>query len=310
MNGPAASTGPIRWTEVRVAVPLGWQELVADALALGACTSVVFGRTSIGTEPAPEGTDYVRTFIADHEDTNELRATIRARLDGLADSTGADELRGLALRFQSLPPEDYASSWRRSWRPFRLGRLAIVPPWREYEPRPNELLLLLEPGGAFGSGRHPTTRACLRIVQERVRPGARVLDAGSGSGILSVAAALFGASEVLGFDVDANGARYGTALARDNGVADACSFRTGDFGVLSQADTEYHGVLANIYSDVIVAHAGDLRARVRDGAWFAFSGCPTHHLETTRAAIDGAGFRIDQEHTRGRWTTFEGEARP
>ena len=101
---------PPAWTEVLVLAPLGWSELVAEALALGPCTSVAFGAPSLGSEEPPEGHDYVRTFVAEVEDTPELRARLERALAGLAGRTGAEELAGLAPRFRRLPPEDYASS--------------------------------------------------------------------------------------------------------------------------------------------------------------------------------------------------------
>ena len=85
-------SGPPGWTEVRVAVPLGWHELVAEVLAVGPCTTVALGRTSIGMEPAPAGCDWVRTFVLDDADTAELREGIRTALAGLEQSTGAAEL--------------------------------------------------------------------------------------------------------------------------------------------------------------------------------------------------------------------------
>jgi ribosomal protein L11 methyltransferase len=297
----------VSWLEVRVLVPVGWHELVAEALALGPCTTVAVGNPSIGQEAPPEGFDFVRTFVPDDADTPALRAELTAALARLGEATGCDELRGLAPRFKRLPPEDYATSWRKSWRPFRVGRLAVVAPWWTGDLRPTDVRLELEPGGAFGSGRHATTRTCLKVLLERVAGGERVLDAGSGSGILAVAAALLGAGRCLGFDVDPTGRRYGEELAARNGVAGRCAFRTGGFETLGPGDEDFDVVLANIYSDVIQEHAAELRARLRPGGWFAFSGCPTQHRDATRTAIGAAGLELAEERRRGRWHTFVGQ---
>ena len=296
-------TPPVRWTEVRVLVPQSWQELVAETLATGPCTSVAFGRPSLGVDAPPEGLEYVRTFLPSTSDSPHERASIVRSLRELADSTGAHELADLRVEFKELPPEDYANSWKKSWKPFRARRLCVLPSWSTARPRPNDHVLKLEPGGAFGSGRHATTRTCLFVLQERIRGGERVLDAGSGSGILAVTAALLGAREIRGFDIDPTAEAYANALASDNAVAERCRFATGGF---EHVRGTFDVVLANIYSDVIQLHARDLRAAIAPDGWFAFSGCPMHHADATRAAIAAAGLALEEERVRGRWHTFVG----
>lgn len=297
---------PITWTELRVLVPRGWEELVAETLRVGPVTTAVFGAASLASEPVPAGFELVRCYLADHEDTPALRAELARAVADLSERSGIEELRGLALELRPVPPEDWENSWKKTWHAFRLGRMCLVPSWSTYVPRAGELRLVIEPGPAFGSGRHPTTRACLSALQQRLRPGARVLDAGTGSGVLSIAAALLGAERVLGFDVDANSPICARALAADNAVTHACEFRHGGFEVLRAEDTGFDAVLANIYSDVIQAHARELAARLRPGGWFAFSGCPAHHVEETRRAIEDAGLTLEATRARGRWHTFVG----
>ncbi|MCB9914047.1 MAG: 50S ribosomal protein L11 methyltransferase [Planctomycetes bacterium] len=297
---------PLTWTEVRVLVPAGWQELVAEVITLGPCTSAAFGRPNLGVDEAPEGFDWVRTFLPSHADDEAARAQLRAAIAGLAEATGCDELAGLEPTFKPLPPEDYATSWKKSWKPFRVGPLCLLPPWDAREVRAGERRFTIEPGGSFGSGRHATTRTCLRVLTRRIRGGERVLDAGSGSGILSVAAALLGARAALGFDVDPNSEVAGALLAQDNDVTARCTFRTGGFESLAPDERDYDVVLANIYSDVIQEHAADLRERLSPTGWFAFSGCPAHHEAATLAAIEAAGLALDEHLVRGRWHTFVG----
>jgi len=292
--------------EVLVLAPEGWHELVAEALSTEATTSVCLGAPSLGTEPAPAGREYVRTFFAEADDGPALRATLSGRLAGLAAATGAAELAGLRARFRILPSEDWANSWRREARPIRVGRLCILPPDWAGVLRPDDLRLTLEPGGAFGTGRHATTRGCLRELSRRVRPGARILDAGSGSGILAVGCALLGAERALGFDTDRHALPYAIELARRNGVTARCEFRHGDFTVLGEHDREFDGCLANLYADLLQAHAADLAGRLAPGGWFCFSGCRADKAPATRAALDGAGLAVETVHRRGRWVTFAG----
>jgi len=298
------------WTEVRVDAPLGWHELVGETLAFGPCTSVTFGTTSIAATAPPEGHEAVRTFVGKHEDTPELRAELERRLGALAEATGADELRGLTVRYKALPREDYATSWRKDWRPFRVESLVLLPPWQETWPaKDGDRILRIEPGGSFGSGRHATTRTVLRVLGRRIRGGESVLDAGTGSGVLSVAATLLGADAALGFDLDPASRPSATALADQNGVAGSCEFRTGDFSVLRASDGPFDVVLANIYADILQAEAASLAARLAPGGWFAFSGCRVDHRDPTVAAMERAGLSVEEERRRGRWITFVGRAR-
>lgn len=296
----------LAWTEVLVLAPLEWHELVAEALALGPCTSVAFGRPSLGTEAPPEGWDYLRTYVLESDDSPELRATIAASLHALGNAVGVPELAQLAPRFRRLPPEDYANSWRKSWKPMRVADFAIVPRDWTGSLRASDSRLWLEPGGAFGTGRHPTTRGCLKEIRARLKPGTRVLDAGCGNGVLAVACALRGASHALGFDVDPSAVPYARELAEWNGVSNTCEFRAGGFECLTSRDTHFDVVLANIYSDLIQRYAGEMAERLARGGWFGFSGCVAEKRAATLDAIAGAGLAIERVTTRGRWDTYSG----
>jgi ribosomal protein L11 methyltransferase len=295
------------WTEIRVLCPQGWHEVVAEALAVPPCTSVAFGTT--GDAPAPPaGFEWVTTFLAASDDSPAARASVRARLDALARASEASELSDLAIGFASLSAEDYASSWRAFWKPFRIGRLCVVPSWTKPVLRPTDVPLRLEPGGAFGSGRHATTRACIALLCARIRGGERVLDAGSGSGILSVAACLLGAASSLGFDVDRHARPHAEHLAAENAVASRCRFLTADFEVLAREPGPYDVVLANLYSDLVQAHARRLARILSPTGWFAFSGCPREHLDATLAALGRTSLAVDGVISRGRWRTIYGRA--
>lgn len=290
------------WIEVRVRVPLGWHELVAEALVVEPCTQAV-----IEDALPPEGsggevfTD-VTTFYAAREDSSAVRAAITAAVRARAERAAEPALRDLAVGFTHLPARDYAESWKASWRAFRVGRLCIVPPWSELELRPADLPLRLAPGGSFGTGRHPTTRTCLERLQSLIRPGDRLLDAGSGSGVLAVASALLGAGEVHGFDLDPNAETAANDLARDNGVLERCHFRTGGFDSLVGSEP-YDGVVANIYADVLAAQATILRACAR--RFVLLSGIHRRHLDGLRPLLAAAGLTVVAERPRGAWRTLE-----
>lgn len=297
---------PVRWTEVRVLVPEGWTEFVAQRLAALTEGGAAFGPPSLGTEPSPEGYDYVRVFLPDRLDTPGRRSAIVGELAGLGEATHARELDDLRAEFRELPAEDYANSWKKTWKPFRVGRLCVLPPGDARTLRESDVRLVLEPGGAFGSGRHVTTRECLRAAQERTTRGQLVLDAGSGSGILAVACVLLGAGGARGFDFDPNARSYAEALARDNAVEDRCEFATGDFEVLGDAKESFDGVLANIYADVLCAELPRIERVLRPGGWFALSGCESRHAPRVLASLSRCNLLLDEMRIRGRWHTFVG----
>jgi ribosomal protein L11 methyltransferase len=306
--------------EVSVVAPAAWQELVAEALSRPGCTGVAFGASSLARTPPESGRELVRAYYPEACDGEGLRAELGARLAALEAAAGASELAGLAPEFRTLPPEDWASSWRKRWRPMRVGRLCLLLPGTQRPAHAGRVALYIEPGAAFGTGRHATTRLALHALGLRLREGERVLDAGSGSGILAVAAARLGAAEAVGFDCDATAVEVARELARQNGLADRVAFGAADLGALPEELrlpegcrrplAGFDGLLANLYSDLILAHAGELAARLRPGGWFVVTGCRSDRRPALRAALEAAGLSVDRVHARGRWDAFAGRRRP
>ena len=300
-----------RWTEIKIGVPTGWQELVADALGQEMCTTVQMGDLQMPGEVNNTGVEYLRSYVLTEWDTPELRERLAKMLQDLAKSAEAPELAGLEVEYADLPPEDYATSWQASWKAFRLRRggraLRVEPPWTSFPETEGETRLILEPGGAFGSGRHATTRTCMGVALERLRGGEEVLDAGSGSGILAVVSVLLGAKAAFGFDIDAVATQSARGLASTNGVAQKVRFETGGFEITAGDTATYDVVFANIYSDVIVANADRLASYLRPEGWFAFSGCPHHHVQKTCKAMEAAGLKVLEDRQMGKWHTFVGK---
>ena len=134
----------------------------------------------------------------------------------------------------------------------------------------------------------------------------RILDAGSGSGILAVASVLLGADRALGFDVDPNAKPYADALARDNGVGERCEFVTGGFDVLASESERFDGLHANLHADLLREELPRLERALRRGGWFALSGCVERNATLVSEAISDSDLRVDETRVRGRWHTFVG----
>jgi ribosomal protein L11 methyltransferase len=192
------------------------------------------------------GTLAVKTYVPAGEEGEEARGRLEQGLWHLS------QLYPLPRpTFRVLAYEDWANSWRQYFPVLHIGqRLVIRPPWLEYRPRPDELVIELEPGMAFGTGLHPTTQMCLMALEKLLRPGARVLDLGAGSGILSIAAARLGASCVLGLDVDPTAASVARANVAANAVADRVRVEQGS---LDHLDAQrWDVIMVNILASTIV----------------------------------------------------------
>ncbi len=293
------------WTEIRVEVPVGWEELVSENLGEPPGTGAVIGPVESDERPAGDGRTWVRTYVPPGDDIASARVELAARLERLAEAVGDADLERLALNVRDVPDEDWLGAWQQHCRPFRVRRIAILAPDSEPAPKPDDVEIRLEPGRAFGTGRHATTRTCLLVLQQRMRPGDRILDAGTGSGILSVAAAKLGAGSCLGFDHSPHAASVFQTLVDRNGVGDTCEYREGSFDILD-AGERYDIVLGNLFSDVLQKYATDLVARVREGGLLVASGCPVAHRVETLDALENAGFVLETATVRGRWCTFVG----
>lgn len=274
-------TDPARFVEVRIGVARGLEELAAEAFCAPPFTALA------------TGDGVVVGHVSQALDSPALRSELEARLASLG---------ATSIEFVELPAQDFEPRNRA----FRVGRLCIVPRGAAPRLRPTDVALALDPAGAFGTGRHPTTRACLRLLQRLPLAGARVLDAGTGSGILAVAAAKLGAEFAIGFDVDPNSRPTAEALAAENGVAGRTRFLDGGFEDLPGDVGLCDGLVANLYLDLLIDHARDLAARLEAGGWFVLSGVRAKEEATLRAALDRAGLAVERAQIVARWIAMSG----
>lgn len=183
------------------------------------------------------------------------------------------------------PDQDWLATWREGIEPVRAGRVLVVPTWLrdDHPPGDDDVLVELDPGVAFGSGHHATTRLCLLALQEHLRPGQRVLDVGCGTGILAIAAALLGAGEVEAVDVDPDAVRATRRNAAANGVEVVA--RLGSVTAAQPADV----VLANLLTPTLHALAEPLVAAVRPGGVLVASGVAVERAAGVVDALRDAG---------------------
>ena len=210
-----------------------------------------------------------------------------------------------APEFRELAEEDWANAWKKHYHVVRIGqRIVIKPPWQEHKRQPDEVVIELDPGMAFGTGLHPTTRMCLQAVEEHLKPGDRVLDLGTGSGILAIAAAKLGAGSVLALDNDPLAVRTALANAKSNEVQNVV---TAELGSLDKAAGEFDLVLVNILARVIIELADQgLVDRVRPTGLIILAGIVVEQEAEVMAALREHGMEVVERRQEKDWVALVG----
>ncbi len=209
------------------------------------------------------------------------------------------------LRYAPVTPRAWADEWKRFFHALRVGRLLVRPSWEQGAAQPDDLVIELDPGAAFGTGQHETTRLCLAALDAHLRPGAHVLDVGTGSGILAIAAARLGAAAVRALDVDVEAVAVARENVACNGVAGVVTVAAGSLGAawpwpdFSAASADV--VVANISSAAVVALLPACAEALRPGGVWIGSGYLEAAAPGVEAAARAAGLRPLATTGEGEW---------
>ena len=242
----------------------------------------------------------IHVYLAPQDHLKEAAAWLSERLaaEGIAHEIGT----------QACRSEDWENNWKAYFRPMPVGeRLLIQPAWETpaaLESGENEMqgrkALLIEPGLAFGSGSHATTRLCMEALERKIKPGCDVLDIGCGSGILAVAAMLLGAGSALGVDIDPMAVKNARENAARNGLS--CQFAQGDLA--GRITGRFDVIVSNIVADAIVSLAGQVEKHLNPGGVWISSGIIDTREDDVLAAFAANGFRVLDRHEEGGWLCF------
>ena len=296
----------MRWLELSVEADVEAVEAVSEILGRVAAGTSVHPtalvrdpRDELAAAPDPAAPFVVVAHIPDAPDAaGHVEATERALWH--LQAFGLRPLSG--LRVEPVNDTDWTERWKDHYVPQRIGRVVIVPSWIEHEARLDGVVVALDPGMAFGTGLHPTTRGCLKLLQRIATLPERVLDVGCGSGILAIAALRLGATSALALDTDADAVAATAENAARNELAARVEVRRGS---LAEAATErFPLVLANLVAAVLVEIAPRLADHLAPGGALLASGIIAPRGDEVIAAMADAGLRVTDRVEDGEWLSL------
>ena len=238
----------------------------------------------------------IHVYIKQEKDALECVEFIKARLD----AEGIEYETSIV----GVNEEDWANNWKQYYHTQRIGkRIVVTPSWEEYTPTGDDVQMRLDPGMAFGTGTHDTTRLCLELLEECVTPTTRILDVGTGSGILSVGGVLLGAPSALGVDIDPVAVKVANENAEINEVSDKTEFVCGD--LTDKVHGQFEIVTANIVADIIIRLLSTVKNYLLKGGVLIVSGIIDTRADEVENACHEAGFTTEKRLEHGGWVAIK-----
>ena len=305
----------MKWAEISIAVRQEEADVVAEIFHDVGASGVVIEDPALVQSYLAEGLyDYsavecgkptgrvtVKAYLPADEDLDERLRKFRQGVATIAARVGDGEERPVS--WQTVQDEDWADNWKAYFHTEKIGGLIVIQPaWEAYEPSPDDIVIKLDPGAAFGTGTHPTTAMCIRALEELVRGGMRVFDVGTGSGVLAIAAAKLGAGEVVAMDCERTAARIAAENAARNGVASLV--RTDISDLLAAFDGRADLICANLIADLVIRLFGALDAHLAAGGALLASGIIDERVADVTEAAERAGLAIDRVIEEAGWAAM------
>ncbi len=292
----------MKWFELSIQTDAEGAEAAAAWLNENVSGGAVIEQT-ITPEPG-EPFDPARTFTVRAFFSAEAAEPLARAQEGLWHLA---QLRSMSdPQTRQVAEEDWAEAWKKYYTILHVGQhLVIKPSWLEYVPTHGDIVIELDPGMAFGTGLHPTTRLCLAALEERMTPGARVLDVGTGSGILSIAAARLGASEIVALDTDPIAVETATRNVAISHVTHLVRVQRGSVE-LAQNSPRFDLICVNILAEVIAEMAPSLAKVLKPGGILIASGILDYKADDVVDAFLATGIRVIEKKAEEDWVAVVG----
>ena len=236
----------------------------------------------------------VSVYLPAERSVPEAMAFLRERLS-------ATSLEPIKVETVGVREEDWANSWKEYYKPLRIGkRLVIVPAWEKYDAEPDDLIVRMDPGMAFGTGTHETTRLVIELLEKYTKEGCRMLDVGTGSGILAICASKLGAGECFAYDIDPMAVRVANENIKDSGLTNIqCEVSD----LLRQADRSrpYDLICANLVADIIIRMIPDLAPFMDEHTVLLASGIILSRAEDVISCFKQYGYEITEMPVENDW---------
>ena len=307
----------MEWIELTIHTTTAGAELVSEALMQeGATGTMVEDRADIPDPSKPNGI----WEIIDPKLIEAMPEDVQVHAWFEPDASFADKLQALRLRMTELKAaamdmgsldigtanvhdEDWSEVWKKFYKPFRAGHhLVVKPTWELYDAQEGDKVIEIDPGMAFGSGTHETTGMCMELLEEALHGGERVIDVGTGSGILAIGAALLGAKEVTAIDIDPMAVKVARENIEHNGLQDRVTALEGN--LLDHLDVTCELCVANIIADVICMFAAPLNDHIVPGGLFICSGIIKEREQDVVDALTAADYTILDIRRKGEWVAM------
>ena len=253
--------------------------------------------------PAPSDPTKLTAYFPWEADLGTVKREFLDFLPVLAESFGSAT--GEFVEATEISDYGWAETWKEHFKPSRLGRrITVKPSWEPYAASPEEVVLTIDPGQAFGTGTHETTKMCLRFIEDvfdAPAPPRTVLDVGTGTGILGIAAAMLGAHRVVGIDVDPKAVETAAENARINGVAGRFEAAVTP---LHRIEETFDLVAANVLAEILADLKGEVGARCAPGGAILLSGILSEKSGWVAQEYADAGWRLDARRDEGQWSAL------
>lgn len=309
----------MQWCEAVVHTTTMGSDLISDELmGLGAAGTEIVDRADV-PDPHQAGVYWelydpkmlddmprdvlVKAWFEQNEHTHDVLQSVRQRLNGLKALADGIDLGTLAMDMKSVADEDWSENWKKYYKPFRIGsRLVVKPTWEPYAVKPGDLVIELDPGMAFGTGTHETTNMCMQLLEKHLQDGMRVMDVGTGSGILAIAAAKLGAKDVLAIDIDPDAVKVARENVALNAVDGHVRVVVGDLCKGEAMPCEL--AVANIVADAICMLAGPLTRHLQRNGLLICSGIIREREQDVLLAAKKAGYAVYDRIEKGEWVAL------